>query len=174
MAKTLLLDRDFQLKHMTEIGSAQASQSSGVVAKNTSLVGPPLLTRLSLAAVTCAAFHLQNAIDKSRCRYSKTVLAFQPGVHIQQILHLFPSSLKGILARPRPRSLCKLAGHSPQLSILECRLGIRAPFKLAASVSKLSSTFTKANNLLTCLSMANFDVPKDSLQRFVVVADREF
>jgi len=45
---------------------------------------------------------------------------------------------------------------------------------LAAAVSKLPSTFTRANNLLTCLSVTKSDVAKNTNQSLAIVADREF
>jgi len=40
---------------------------------------------------------------------------------------------------------------------------------LAAAVSKLPSNFTKANNLLTCLSVTKSDVAKNTNQSLTVV-----
>jgi hypothetical protein len=44
-----------------------------------------------------------------------------------------------------------------RVTLAEFREAIQAMPALAAAVSKLPSTFTKANNLLTCLSVTNSD-----------------
>ena len=65
--------------------------------------------------------------------------------------HLLPDLLKRILPRPPPWSGRQLAGTLPSRRYLRAVFASMPAF--AAAISRFLSTFPKANNLLTCLSV---------------------
>src|SRR6266851_6815702 len=126
--KTLPLDRDPQLTHMREVGSAQ----------------PPWLVSLREEHFLHRSFRSSPYFHSSLQRPQlpigespritplqilKDRLCFQPRVHLQQAPHFFPHLLKGILSCPPPRSWRQLARHLSQPSILARRLRIHPRFR---------------------------------------------
>ena len=81
-------------------------------------------------------------------------LRLQARVRLQQALFVFPDLRKGIFSGSPPFPGFDSLGARPS------RRYLRAVFTsipaLAAAVSRLPSTFPKANNLLTCLSVTKF------------------
>src|SRR5262249_21364257 len=125
--KTLPLDRDPQLTHVREIGSAQpprvVSLGEEHFLRRPFRGSPDFHSSLQRAQLPVYKTPLITLLQIFKDR-----LGFQPVVHLQQVPHFFPNLLKGTLPGSPPRPRRQLARQSSQSSILARRLGIHARF----------------------------------------------